>query len=67
MPLDPDRCGYTRRRLQLDPMPLAVVEGERITGVPLVPRQGEARRRIEASGEQADGLRRWSDEYQTPL
>ena len=67
VPLHAERCGHPRRGLQLDLMPLPVIERERIAGVPSAARQRQASRGIEASGEQANGLLGWSDEYQLPL
>ena len=58
----PSACGHARRGLQLDLVPLPVVERERVAGVPLAARERQAGGGVEASGEQADGLLRWSDD-----
>ena len=67
VPLHSERRRHPRRRLQLDLVPLPVIEGERVAGVSIAPRQRQAGGRIEASAQQAHGFSRWSDEDQLPL
>ena len=47
------RC-HTRRRFQLRAMPLAIIETQRVATVAFAPRNGQARRRIQAAAQQAD-------------
>ena len=51
VPLHADARGDARRRLQLDLVPLPVVERERVACVPVAPRQRQAGGRIEASAQ----------------
>ena len=58
MPLDAERLGHAPRRLQLKPMPLAVVDRQREQSKTLRARNRRRRRRIEPAGKQDDGGRR---------
>ena len=55
VPLDAQRLGHAPRRIQLEPMPLAVVDRQRKQPIPF--RAGNRRRRgrIEPAGKQDDG------------
>ena len=55
--LGSERSGDTGRGVELDAVPLTVVEGQRIALVPVAERQGQAGGRIETSAEEADGFR----------